>query len=326
MKKIIFLVIILFSLTGCTSYTELNDLSIVNTLGIDYQDNKYYLTLSVIEDDLENDKSIAYFSSSEEDLNEAIKDIYLITNKKLYLSHIDLLILTPNSINNKLNEILDNFLKNNEYRNNFQVVLMNDNDLYTFFEKGLDSQAINSLIDINSIETSITSKKELEIFLKEILIDNNSYLPTISFLDDKLELNGYTLIKDKTVYKELSKDDSIVLNILSKKANKAYIEDITIYENDIRITSNKNKIKFEIYITSDTDDEQKVENLKKAFYNFIEEYQKIKYDILKLKELIRKNDYSYYKRHKDLLTNLKFDVKIINKKQNNFINGGLNEK
>lgn len=323
MKKIFFLIIIIFTLTGCNSYTELNNLSIVNTLGIDYQNNSYNLILSTIE--RSNDKdNINTYSANKKVLNEAINDIYLTSNKKLYLSHIDLLILTPNTINNKLDEILDIFLKNNEYRNNFQVVIMNSNDIENFFNKKVNSKEITSLIDNNSKETGIVYKKELEEFLNDILIDSNSYLPTITFNNDIITLSGYTLITNKKINNTISTNESIILNLLNKKIKKAYISNISIYQSDIRIKTNKNKISYELYLTTDTDDEAKIKELKKTIEKFLKNYENTKYDILKLKELVRKNNYSYYKKHKDL--SLEFNVKIINKIQSNYINGGFNEE
>ena len=71
MKKIIIIVLVLL-LTGCTSYTELNDLSIVNTMGIDYSDNyKVYISVK----NSKNKEDI--FSSINSNLDKAINDIYL---------------------------------------------------------------------------------------------------------------------------------------------------------------------------------------------------------------------------------------------------------
>ena len=48
MKKIKYLVLLFpfFILTGCTSYTELNELGIVSLLGIDYQYQKYHIYIN----------------------------------------------------------------------------------------------------------------------------------------------------------------------------------------------------------------------------------------------------------------------------------------
>lgn len=324
MKKIILLMLV-FLLTGCSSYTELNDLSIVNTLGIDYSNNKYNISLSVIEGNI-SDKSITYYKASASSLDEAIKNIYLTSHKKLYLSHIDLLILTDNSINYKLKEILDNFLKNNEYRNNFQVVLMNSNDMNTYFENNIASDEINKLINTNNLETGITSKKELETLLKEILIDNNSYLPTIIFNNDKLTLDGYTLIKNSKVYKRLDTEESIYLNILTNNINRSLIDGINIYDSNTSIKINKNKITFNINMTISDDDIDKINNLENNLLLFLEKNKEDNYDILKLEDKIKKNYYSYYKNNNNILDKIEFKINIKTKIQENYIRGGLNEE
>lgn len=316
-KKIIFLIVVLLLNTGCTSYTELNDLSIVNTLGIDYKDNKYIITLSIIEKDNDND-NIKVYTANNKNINKAINNIYLSSNKKLYLSHLDLLILTKDSINYKINDIISYFLKNNEYRNNFQVIIMEKNDMNKFFINKNKSDEINNLIDINSKETSITYKKELESFFKDILIDNNSYLPTITYKNN-LELNGYTLITNKKINKQLSNKESIMFNILNKHKGHAYLNNINIYNSDIRIKTKKNIINYKIYLTTDTSNKKDIKKLENDFTTFLDNYRY--QDILKIKDLIKKNNYKYYKNNPDLLKKIKFKVKIINKKKNNYIKG-----
>ena len=51
MKKIILLFILLFSLTGCFDYVEIDDLVIITGMLIDYKDNEFEITSQVIEND-----------------------------------------------------------------------------------------------------------------------------------------------------------------------------------------------------------------------------------------------------------------------------------
>ena len=54
MKKIITLTILLiFLCTGCT-YSEINDLAIANSVGIDYEDGIYTITLQIMDLNTEN--------------------------------------------------------------------------------------------------------------------------------------------------------------------------------------------------------------------------------------------------------------------------------
>ena len=181
MKKILILILAIFCFTGCNSYTELNDLSIVSTIGIDYQDNKYLLMISTIDgkkQDNSIEKKIITYESKKSNLEEAFQEIYLKSDKKLYLSHLDLLILTKNAINQKLPEIINNFLENNEYRNNFDVAYLDNYSLSDFKEDNILAETINNLIKTNQKETGFTNTKDFETLLKELLIDKNSYLPT----------------------------------------------------------------------------------------------------------------------------------------------------
>ena len=50
MKKIIILLSLIFILTGCYDNIELDDLAIVSGVGIDYKDEKFYLTYEILSD------------------------------------------------------------------------------------------------------------------------------------------------------------------------------------------------------------------------------------------------------------------------------------
>ncbi len=322
-KKIIFLILLIFLSSGCSSYTELNDLSIVNTLAIDYKDNKYELTLQIIEginNDESIEKEITTLSSSEKSLEESFNKLYINSKKKLYLSHIDLLILTEDAINNNLIEITTNFLENNEYRNNFNVVLLKDIPLKEFMEKKVLAEDINNLVKTNQKETSITRTKDFEEMIKELLINGNTYLPTISYHDNELSLKGYTLINNYKVYEELSYKDSILLNLLSNQVMRAYLNGNNIYDNQTIITTKNNNISFKFLTTID-EDKDFINQTKIDLENFLKKYQEKDYDILKLTEKVRKNNYSYYKNTPDLLEKLTFNFTFVLKEKENYLQG-----
>jgi len=321
--KLVILIIISFLLTGCTSYTELNDLSIVSTIGIDYKDNKYELIINVIDgklDDQEIEKNITTFKSKKKTLEEAFNDIYLKSNKRLYLSHLDLLVLSEDAINKNFSNIITNFLENNEYRNNFNVILLHNFSLSEFMNQNIQADDINNLITTNQKETGFTIEKDFETIVKELLIDKNSYLPTISYQNNELVLNGFTLIKNYQVYKQLTLEESILLNLLQNKIHKAYLNNCNIFENQTMITTNKNNITFHFITTinKDNDFEQKT---KKQLSTFLIKYQNEGYDILKLTEKVRKNNYNYYKKNKDLLSKLTFNFTFKLKEKENYLQG-----
>lgn len=47
MKKLL-IILIIITLTGCSSYIELNDLAIINSIGIQKDDNNYKISISLL--------------------------------------------------------------------------------------------------------------------------------------------------------------------------------------------------------------------------------------------------------------------------------------
>lgn len=322
-KKIIILLVLMFITTGCTSYTELNELSIVNTLGIDYVDNQYQLIINVMNGELDDDKiekNIITYSSLEETLDKTFQYIYTKSSKKLYLSHIDLLILTEDAINSEFRSIISNFLENNEYRNNFNVVLLKDISLKEFMNYKIPAEEINNLINTNYKETAISKPVDFESVIKDLLIDSNTYLPTITYSNDKIQLQGFTLIRNYKVYEQLSLKESILLNILNNYVNKSYINGNNILFNQTHIKTKNNHIYFQ-FTTHLLKDNHYEQDIKNDLLIFLKKYQNNNYDVLKLLERVRKNDYSYYQKTNNLLQQLTFDFNFDIKIKQNYLQG-----
>lgn len=296
MKKILLLISFLLLLTGC-NYTELNNLGIVNTLGIDYKNNNYQVYVSIINDD----QNVVYDSESN-NLVEALNKITMQINKKIILSNIDLLILTENSINYKLNDIVNNFLSNNDYRNNFNIVLCNDISNYFNSEK----TDINKLLLINQKETGTISNISFEDFIKYLLIDNNSYIPTIKYLDNHIEIDGYTLIKNYKIFDKLDINQSILFNIIKNKVNNSYYKGIKIYSNETSIINNKGNITINLSMLTN---QQNLEIINNDIKELLVYYQIKDYDLLKLNN------------NKTKLKDIKYKIKISNTIKNNYIDG-----
>ena len=321
MKKLwLLLIMIPFFITGCSSYTELNDLGIVSLLGIDYQNNKYQVYVTIIEgkqDDGMLEKEQTYFHAEANTLEESFQKITLQSDKKVYLSHVDCLLITENLIHYQLKDTLFNFLNNNESRNNFNIVFVKEN-LSLFFKQQVTAEEINKLIEINQNQSGTITGMDFESFLKNLLIDSNSMIPTISYRDDHLEVEGFTLIKDFQVFDSLTSEESFIVNLLSNKVTHAIWKDATVYESEAIIKTNKNKVTIMIRITTDQPDKIEKE-LKEESKSLLLYYQEKNYDLLKLQNKIKQNDYSYYKKTKDLLKKIEFNIKIDTKEKNNYI-------
>lgn len=318
-KKIFVLVSILLLTTSCNSYTELSDLGITSMLGLDYQNEEFivYTTIIADRDNEENKEKYKTYHATGKTLEEAFENIYIQNSKKIYLSHMNLLVITEDLINNQLTTMIKHFLSNNEYRNNFQIVTIKSK-LEELFYQEITAEEINKLITINMEESGTTRSIDFETFLKDILIDHNTVLPTIK-LENSVFIEGFTLIKNNQIYDFLSNEDAILYNYLTNEIKKTTFQGITVYENETIITTKKNNIEISITSTINKQPELYQKELKTALLNLLTTYQQKQYDLLKLEYKIYQNDYSYYQKNQDVLNQLKFHIKIHPTIKNNYL-------
>ena len=125
MKKII-IILFLFTSTACVKYTDLRDLQIIKSIGISYHDT--YTIYAEIYDEIkkDNDPKTIFISSSGKTIHEAFENLNLITNKKIFLAHIDLLILDQELNNQNYQEITNYFINNINLRNDFLCIFSKD--------------------------------------------------------------------------------------------------------------------------------------------------------------------------------------------------------
>ena len=152
MKKVIIIIIAIITLiyvNGGQNYTELNDLAIIKSIGITYENNEYTLYAEIIDeitkDNLPKTKII---KGNNKKIKDTFDDIKLLVNKEIYLSHIDLLIISETLNNDNYQEIINYFLSNKEFRNDFICIFSNE----------IESVLTNSKYD--EVEEIITTNKD----------------------------------------------------------------------------------------------------------------------------------------------------------------------
>ncbi|MBQ8472311.1 MAG: hypothetical protein IJ501_02280 [Bacilli bacterium] len=215
MKKLILLTIILL-LTGCSSYIELNDLVVINSIGIEQKDNKYTFYTSIVEEvDEETMKPKTKVLEVEgNSLNEIIDNLSNSLSKKIYISHLDLLLINDSIKSNELKEIINFFLNNNESREDFLVASSKD------IKKTLEEtkfKEINDLIEINQQETSQAIYTTMYDLIDNYYNNKPIYLTNLIY-DEKLSINGLKVLKNNT-YKEIENDKTIFINYLLNKVD-----------------------------------------------------------------------------------------------------------
>ncbi len=190
MKKILLLII--FITTGCIKYTDLKDLSIIKSIGIEYHDSYtiYAQVYDVINKN--NDPETKIIKANGKTIKEAFINLKTVSNKKLYYSHIDLLIFDTKLSNNNYNEIINYLINNNEFRNDYLVMLSNDiyntldNSKYDEIENLIKTNNLTIKINfINLINDFINNKT---FIISKIDYDNNIfYTGNYKYKNNKIE-------------------------------------------------------------------------------------------------------------------------------------------
>lgn len=210
MKKYLLLLPILF-ITGCTSYIELNDLAIINAIGIESIENEYHLTASIVDTkDIEtNDIKTIIYETKGNSINKIIDDLSLTLNKKIYISHLDLLLINESIKTKEFEEITNFFLNNNESREDFLVVFTSD------IKKVLENtklKEINDLIEINQNETSKSIYTTMHDVINNYYLKNDIYLTNIE-IDDKVKILGLKKFKSNK-YETIESNDTLFINYI----------------------------------------------------------------------------------------------------------------
>lgn len=247
MKKILLLLLLPFLFCGCY-YTELNDLSIIDSIGIDYQEESYVVTLSIVdtlEYKSEDNMQTNIYTASGKTVEEAMHNFYLEMNKTIYLDSLNNLLLSDHLSDKNIKEIVDFFIKDNSSRNTFNMIYVKNSTM-----KDILSSPINlkSLLITNNKEFGNSSLYSFEDFYKDNL--NYSFVPTI-YYKDKVIVDNYSVFKDYKCIGYLNEEEAIVYTVMNNKVKNIHlhIEDAYIKVTDIHSTIVNNE-KTEITIRS----------------------------------------------------------------------------
>ncbi len=250
MKKLSLLLSFLFLFTGCNSYTELNDLGIINMIGIEKKENNYNLYATILEKEKEDEEPTnTLYEIKGETIQESFNHLSLRLSKKIYLSHLDLLVINDSIKTNELNDLINFFLNESESRNNFLVVTTNNiKDLL----ENAKFQEINNLVKINEETTS----KSIYTTMFDVM--NNYYSKKPIYFTNldatkNISINGLTKLENNK-YEFINENKSLFINYLinnisSLKINLTCDSNKYLYLNIL--SSNTNTIKDTLIITNE---------------------------------------------------------------------------
>lgn len=186
MKKLLFLISILI-LTGCSKYSDLNDLAIIKSIGISHND-EYTLYAQIIEEiDKDNYPKMSVIETNAKDINTLFNNIKLLVNKEIFFSHIDLILLDFNLDTSDYQKIINYLLEHNEFRNDYYCVLSKNIKLV------LENSKYDEIEEL--LKTNKESKNIIKITFEEVIkafLDNQSFtLSEVNYQNEILFTGNY---------------------------------------------------------------------------------------------------------------------------------------
>ncbi|MDD3303541.1 MAG: Ger(x)C family spore germination protein [Clostridia bacterium] len=199
--KIFFLIVAMFLFNGLNNARELNDLAIVSAIGVDVDEKgQYVLTAQVLNTKKQNSSGgssssggqpslITVFNSSSSSVHGALRDMVDQSPKKLYIAHMELLLVSEKVAKSNMFETLDFFIRDNENSNDFILAITKDTSPKDILEvlTPLETNPTQSIKD--SIEVTYKNKGTT---IHNILSQNISIMlkPGINMVSVSIGLEG----------------------------------------------------------------------------------------------------------------------------------------
>lgn len=210
MKRLIaaFLVLILvLPLTGCWNAREINELAFVLSIGLDKSDNGYKVTAQIAKPEtysktttggtsgMEKEKPFWLVSSTGKTIFEAVRNMASVSSRRIFWSHIKVIILGEDLARSNIREIFDYFSRNPELRFRTWIAVAPGEagkilEVVPIMEKD-PSQNIEKLME----KVNLTGKSS-NIMLKDFLQDYlNPYLNPVATRIILTELDSKPVVK-----------------------------------------------------------------------------------------------------------------------------------
>ena len=283
MKKLLILLPLLFILTGCYNYRELNDLAIVSGISISKDKDNYKVVVEVINPKKEQDSSGAnqpnfvIYKAEGSSLQEALRSVVKESPKKLYGAQIDILLIDEKLAQTDLKSILEFFSRDSEIRSEFYVLVTKNNEVLSVATplENVSSKNILESLKSSTDYLGITNLVTYHDLINYTLNKNiETVLPSIELIGDKnngdgiknteetntyskTKLSNQAIFKDDKLIGYLSFDESLAYNIIMNNSktplikttykDKGYVvNELVSYSTKIKANVKKKKITINI--------------------------------------------------------------------------------
>ena len=266
MKKIIIPILVLLLLTGYTPYVEVNDLVIVDMLGLEKVGNDYILTINTVCEEKDNNATKSIYKDyvfKGKSLGKVFLEAKKINTKKAYYGHLKLIVFQSKLLDK---EIINYFQK--EFKEMNYLIIGTDSRINDLFKKYNSSSKIIKAVNKEKISNADIHLATFEDYLKDIVNKKRtSTLPVVSLNNNNLVVKGLeTYQKNILLSKEQAKITYLLNNKITSfhqsiKLNDKYYE---VEFNNIKTLYQQGKVNLLMDIKCSDTSNKKIKELKKV--------------------------------------------------------------
>ncbi|MDD6245012.1 MAG: hypothetical protein PUB03_05080 [bacterium] len=266
MKKIIIPILVLLLLTGYTPYVEVNDLVIVDMLGLEKVDNDYILTINTVYEEKDNNATKSIYKDyvfKGKSLGKVFLEAKKINTKKAYYGHLKLVVFQSKLLDK---ELINYFQK--EFKEMNYLIIGTDSRINDLFKKYNSSSKIIKAVNKEKISNADIHLATFEDYLKDIVNKKRtSTLPVVSLNNNNLVVKGLeTYQKNILLSKEQAKITYLLNNKITSfhqsiKLNDKYYE---VEFNNVKTLYQQGKVNLLMNIKCSDTSNKKIKELKKV--------------------------------------------------------------
>ena len=249
MRKLFLIFPLLFILTGCYNYHELNDLAIVSAMSISKSNDSYHIAIQVVNTVKEQDAtssdepSFITYKASGKSLQKAFSNIIKDTPKKIYGNQMQLLIIDEGLAREGISDILDFLARDPNIRNEFYVAIGRDKDILDVLtpldnvsgknildklKASNEDLGIANMVTFNDLIANFQNKN-IEVALPTIKIEGNRSEDDVksdleeSFPDKRIVISNLSIFKNNKLLGYLNERESLAYNFIMDNITHAII-------------------------------------------------------------------------------------------------------
>ena len=248
MTKKIIIILIIFFITGCYDYQELNEITILTATEINKIDNEFALNIEIV-NPMSPDKTtviqspFTIYQSKGKTIQEAYRMLKLSSPRYIYPDHLRIIIINEKLAKEDITEILDFYLRNPLARTEFKILItknenilnpitpidpISSNSILDTLETGSNYLGITNIVTLSDLATMYLNPNT-EIILpsieliKETKDSDNLENTKKTEITSMYKLGPLAVFKDNKIKGYLTNEESITYNLIKNKIKNSII-------------------------------------------------------------------------------------------------------